>query len=35
VRFTPADVDRFAGDLREVGEQISERGFDHPLSPAR
>ena len=35
VRFTPDDVDRFATDLRDVGQQVSERGFDHPLSPVR
>ncbi len=33
VRFGPDSVRRFADDLREVGRQISERGFDHPLSP--
>ncbi len=35
VRFTDESVERFAADLREVGELISERGFDHPLSPVR
>ena len=35
VRFTDESVQRFAADLQEVGKQISERGFDHPLSPAR
>ncbi|MFB4309515.1 IclR family transcriptional regulator [Actinomadura sp. GTD37] len=33
VRFTDEKVERFAGDLRGVGEELSERGFDHPLSP--
>ncbi|NGN62695.1 IclR family transcriptional regulator [Streptomyces sp. A7024] len=32
VRFGPDRVREFAEDLREVGGQISERGFDHPLS---
>jgi DNA-binding IclR family transcriptional regulator len=32
VRFGPENVERFAADLRDVGRQISERGFDHPLS---
>jgi len=35
VRFTDDAVERFSTDLLEVGKQISERGFDHPLSPAR
>ena len=32
-RFTDAKVEQFAADLRRVGTQMSERGFDHPLSP--
>jgi DNA-binding IclR family transcriptional regulator len=32
VRFGPENVQRFAADLGTVGRQISERGFDHPLS---
>jgi DNA-binding IclR family transcriptional regulator len=35
VRFTAERVEQFAGDLVDVGQQISERGFDHPLSPSR
>jgi DNA-binding IclR family transcriptional regulator len=35
VRFGPAEVEGFVADLKDVGEQISERGFDHPLSPVR
>lgn len=33
VRFPDELVTRFADDLREVARQMSERGFDHPLSP--
>ncbi|ROO87184.1 IclR family transcriptional regulator [Actinocorallia herbida] len=32
VRFGAEPVARFAADLRDVAAQISERGFDHPLS---
>ncbi|GAA3207222.1 IclR family transcriptional regulator [Actinocorallia longicatena] len=32
VRFGDEAVARFAADLGDVGRQISERGFDHPLS---
>lgn len=35
VRFTDDKVDLFAKDLRQVSREISERGFDHPLIPAR
>jgi DNA-binding IclR family transcriptional regulator len=35
VRFGAEAVEKFTADLRDVGGQISERGFDHPLSPAR
>ena len=34
VRFSDDLVDRFAADLREAARHMSERGFDHPLSPA-
>jgi DNA-binding IclR family transcriptional regulator len=33
VRFTDDRVEEFAGDLREVAARMSERGFEHPLSP--
>jgi DNA-binding IclR family transcriptional regulator len=34
VRFSDDLVERFAADLRQAARQMSERGFDHPLSPA-
>lgn len=33
VRFSDQQVEQFAKDLREAARQMSERGFDHPLSP--
>lgn len=33
VRFSDDQVEQFAKDLRQVARQLSERGFDHPLSP--
>jgi DNA-binding IclR family transcriptional regulator len=33
VRFSDDVVEVFAKDLRQVARQLSERGFDHPLSP--
>lgn len=33
VRFTDEKGEGFAGDLSRVGTELSERGFDHPLSP--
>ncbi|GAB2854403.1 IclR family transcriptional regulator [Actinoallomurus bryophytorum] len=33
VRFSGDQVERFTKDLRQVARQMSERGFDHPLSP--
>lgn len=35
VRFPDELVEQYATDLRQVAEEMSERGFDHPLSPAR
>jgi DNA-binding IclR family transcriptional regulator len=35
VRFPDTTVAAYADDLRQVAKQMSERGFDHPLSPAR
>ncbi|WP_205718455.1 IclR family transcriptional regulator [Actinomadura sp. WMMA1423] len=35
VRFPDEVVEECAADLRRVAEEMSERGFDHPLSPAR
>jgi DNA-binding IclR family transcriptional regulator len=32
VRFTEDRVRKFAADLREAAERMSERGFDHPLT---
>jgi DNA-binding IclR family transcriptional regulator len=34
VRFGDDRVDQFVADLRQVAQQMSERGFDHPLSPS-
>ncbi|GLY73925.1 IclR family transcriptional regulator [Actinoallomurus iriomotensis] len=33
VRFSDQQVEQFAKDLRDAARQMSERGFDHPLSP--
>jgi DNA-binding IclR family transcriptional regulator len=35
VLFGDDKVEQFAADLRQVAAQMSERGFHHPLSPAR
>ena len=35
VRFPGEIVEQYAADLRQVAKEMSERGFDHPLSPAR
>jgi DNA-binding IclR family transcriptional regulator len=35
VRFGDAEVEQFAGDLRRVATQMSERGFHHPLGGAQ
>jgi DNA-binding IclR family transcriptional regulator len=35
VRFPDDVVEQYAADLRQVAAEMSERGFDHPLSPAR
>ncbi|MDN3357530.1 IclR family transcriptional regulator [Actinomadura sp. DC4] len=34
VRFSDDHVEQFSADLRQAARQMSERGFDHPLSPA-
>jgi DNA-binding IclR family transcriptional regulator len=34
VRFSDDLVEQFATDLRQAARYMSERGFDHPLSPA-
>ncbi|WP_228447498.1 IclR family transcriptional regulator [Streptomyces paludis] len=34
-RFPEPTVERFAAALTEVARQMSEQGFDHPLSPSR
>jgi hypothetical protein len=31
VRFSEQRIAEFAADLRRVAQQISDRGFDHPL----
>lgn len=34
-RFPEAVVQRFADALAAVSRQLSEQGFDHPLSPTK
>ncbi|MFC7535201.1 IclR family transcriptional regulator [Actinoplanes sp. GCM10030250] len=34
IRFTPERVAEFAADLRQMAQQMSERGFDHPFGRA-
>ena len=35
LRFTDARVAEFAGEVRRMAQQVSERGFDHPLGTSR
>jgi DNA-binding IclR family transcriptional regulator len=32
VRFTESRIAEFAADLKRIAQQMSERGFDHPLA---
>ena len=34
LRFTEQRVEQFAEDLKQVSQQLTDRGFAHPLSPA-